>query len=1298
MEQAWQGHPQDGIVGWAADTPYEEDANNVVANMLHCIPDISTEPSAVREQVAQLDRTIQSRKERGPEHSSDWPLALDVEASINLGHAILERYSITASQDDFREAIHRFRSARQTSGQADEKATIASLGVARCYCQRYQHFGSYKDRILAQKEFSRLYTYDHASAALPYLGLLTAWEAEYQPRINEIEKWLNTITARLAMDTDDAREPSVAAEPHLMTTVNGHPASSLFPQETAGIDSMSMKASKIRDIGRRIRNLKLWRRSSLPVQQRADQVLQQPRPDIEPTSSMSLLQGDHSLPTNAGPVQPATIEGSGAPMRHNLDSTLSPDLVLYLEAQGRLLLHRSRLVGLYDDLNEAISTFSRCLRLLSERRELHWRFRKLLAEAYLRKFEFSEDDALFQEAIFHINQALSNTCLSRREKLSCLVDRAELLFIGSSYYPESRTIFLAQSREDADSALDTMLTMASPLKSRLELLLTRLLGLQRDSPGTEWQINRLEMLHNAFWSVNISIDFDFQSPYCQSHIIGLLGHKIFQEAARSRDLRQLDKAITLLRRALQTVTCEVMNFYPTLYWERLGALLYALLRRIDAVPKGEDYNELSQLAHQYLQYPAPLARQLKKEFLTTLSRVLEALPEACGMDDIERHSIGIDFLVQKVAFETKHAQVQSYYRGTLARMYKMRGKAHDPRAFYSAIQPEVSIHKDQIMRDLRAAEELYRENTEYWAKYGSTWPHATLGLSEVLFSMYELTQDCEAGKEALHLAYVYLREDSADTVGTMEAAERVADLEIALNAAWERATQFYDMVVDVFRGLVTEGHLIAEKRRFLMEWSRMPIIATTSAVTAQRPLVKVFERLETTRSLFWDRHFNQLEDLERLKRENPSLHQELMECKNLILKHLKTSSESLGPGVAYCGHIYDNIVRRIQNETGFENFMKWSISEEDLKRYCAEGPVIAFVHSNTQSYSIVTTAQGVSRVALDQFNELDCARKYQEYLEVVRLAERGSDEARRKLITLLKWLWEVAAKPVLSSLDLIPSTKKSMGLPRIWWVTGGWISAFPIHAAGDYELAVCDNKPCSVMDCVVSAYTPTLRALLRSRDWNSDKSSQGGEVRQEALLISVPNAGSLPPLHFARKEVEEIGKVLRPHCKLRSYIEPQAKTQEAINGLKSCTVAHFACHAEAAENPLESQLHLADSFRTPLRVARLMKMEIRNCQLAYLSVCESALNRQWRLRDESLHLAAALQMAGIPSVVGTWWKIMDDKATEMARTFYKNLVKGQVGIVAGQGNAARALHDAVVKTRNEGVDPFIWGAYAYFGC
>lgn len=376
MGPAQQVHPSHDIVGWAADTATEKDANNVVDSMLHKIPDVSTESPAVREQVARLDRTILSWKNKLAAHSPDHPVARKVEGSVILGHAILERYSITASQDDFRKAIHSFRSARQISGQADDKAAAASLGIARCYCQRYQHFGSSRDRGLAQTEFFRLYTQGHASAALPYLGLLTAWEAEYNPRIDEIEEWLGTIISHLshlARVTDETAELNVGAEPSApvelrrMTAASGNSSSSKPPPQSPWVDRSSKKISSVRDLGGRIRSLKLWSGSSLAVGKRADRDWHHPRFESEPTSSPSFLREDPSGSTNTEPGPSDKLEDIHSSMRQTLDSTSSLDLLLYLEAQGRLLLHRSRLLGIYPDLDVAISTFYRYLRLSSEK-------------------------------------------------------------------------------------------------------------------------------------------------------------------------------------------------------------------------------------------------------------------------------------------------------------------------------------------------------------------------------------------------------------------------------------------------------------------------------------------------------------------------------------------------------------------------------------------------------------------------------------------------------------------------------------------------------------------------------------------------------------------------------------------------------------------------------------------------------------------------------------------------------------------------------------------------------------------
>ncbi|KAK0744656.1 hypothetical protein B0T21DRAFT_358128 [Apiosordaria backusii] len=109
-----------------------------------------------------------------------------------------------------------------------------------------------------------------------------------------------------------------------------------------------------------------------------------------------------------------------------------------------------------------------------------------------------------------------------------------------------------------------------------------------------------------------------------------------------------------------------------------------------------------------------------------------------------------------------------------------------------------------------------------------------------------------------------------------------------------------------------------------------------------------------------------------------------------------------------------------------------------------------------------------------------------------------------------------------------------------------------------------------------------------------------------------------------------------------------------------------------------------------------MSLDPNKCQLAYLSACETAVIVEEGLREESLHISGALQMAGIPNTVATWWKIVDGKAVDIAAGFYRGLksTEGDLDI----RKAARSLHKAARNMRDATHDAFIWGAYVHSGC
>jgi CHAT domain-containing protein len=84
------------------------------------------------------------------------------------------------------------------------------------------------------------------------------------------------------------------------------------------------------------------------------------------------------------------------------------------------------------------------------------------------------------------------------------------------------------------------------------------------------------------------------------------------------------------------------------------------------------------------------------------------------------------------------------------------------------------------------------------------------------------------------------------------------------------------------------------------------------------------------------------------------------------------------------------------------------------------------------------------------------------------------------------------------------------------------------------------------------------------------------------------------------------------------------------------------------------------------------------------------------LREEAIHLAAGMLMAGYGSIVGTMWSIGDDDGLIIAEQFHKCLVDEAGG---DSGRAAYALPDTVAHLRNaRGENDFAcWVPFIHLG-
>ena len=108
-----------------------------------------------------------------------------------------------------------------------------------------------------------------------------------------------------------------------------------------------------------------------------------------------------------------------------------------------------------------------------------------------------------------------------------------------------------------------------------------------------------------------------------------------------------------------------------------------------------------------------------------------------------------------------------------------------------------------------------------------------------------------------------------------------------------------------------------------------------------------------------------------------------------------------------------------------------------------------------------------------------------------------------------------------------------------------------------------------------------------------------------------------------------------------------------------------------------------------------------------MSACNSASVRDFRLLDESIHLAAAIQLAGYPAVVATLWQVSDEYSSKVAKDVYGRML-GENKCLNPQ-LSAEGLHWAMRRfrditraapggfTKESGNDPLLWASYIHIG-
>ncbi|MFD4610020.1 CHAT domain-containing protein [Streptomyces sp. NPDC058440] len=415
---------------------------------------------------------------------------------------------------------------------------------------------------------------------------------------------------------------------------------------------------------------------------------------------------------------------------------------------------------------------------------------------------------------------------------------------------------------------------------------------------------------------------------------------------------------------------------------------------------------------------------------------------------------------------------------------------------------------------------------------------------------------------------------------------------------------------------------------------------------------------------------------------------------------------------------FEAVLSEIRSLDGFHAFGQ-PPSAEDLQAEAEEGPIVVLTVSARRSDALLLTDQGIDVLELPDLTADALQARAADLGDALDKATTGTTPEERTriqpvLTDLMGWLWDVVTGPVLTTLGHTRQPGPGEAWPRVWWVAGGLLGMLPLHAAGHHSDEPDDPHRRTVLDRVVSSYTPTVRALRYAR---ARATPHPGPPR--GLVVAMPTTPDLPDgtrLAHVGGEADLVCRHLGDAVLLREPApsgranpgEPSVGTPTkaaVLSLLPSVAIAHFACHGSAhPTDPSRSMLLLHDHVDDPLTVGSLDSVHLDDVRLAYLSACRTAAAGSAWLLDESVNLTSAFQLAGFPSVVGTLWEINDQASKTVADSFYTHL-RGPDGLI-DTGRAAWAIHQAVRDLR-DGRDlpgpydrvkvPHLWAAFLHAG-
>ncbi|WP_345664184.1 CHAT domain-containing protein [Streptomyces venetus] len=686
--------------------------------------------------------------------------------------------------------------------------------------------------------------------------------------------------------------------------------------------------------------------------------------------------------------------------------------------------------------------------------------------------------------------------------------------------------------------------------------------------------------------------------------------------------------------------------------------------------------------------------------------------------------------------------------GTLATRFDRNGSQGDLEAALAALREAVrttppghpceSVHLHNLgaafatrykrgdrMSDLDEAVRLLRRSTRLALADHPDRARYLVSLGSALGRRYAVTRRPEDATEAADVLSEAARMGSAAASCRIDAAARWCSL-AAEREDWPAAVQAAETAVGLLSLLAWRGAEQADSQHHLRRFAGQARFAASCALQSDNP-ARAVELAEQGRGVMWSRLLDMRADLSALREAASDLAVRLDHLRMLLDAPVQPSSiPSLGqpqgdpapPDRSALAREWDDLVEQVRQLDGFTDFLK-PHGIDRLLSLGDEGPVVLVNISSLRCDALIITDGRLRVRPLPRVTEKELIEEANRYLgslldvelatEAMLQAREAFDSGDRSraeitaytaardklhharteretvLASVLEWLWDRIAEPVLKDLGFV-NRPEGDDWPRLWWCPTGALTLLPLHAAG-HHAGPHEGPPRTVLDRVVSSYTPTLRALLEARLRAPEPPDRASDGRM--LLVAMSQTPGQEPLQAVRQDIDVLTSLLPDRLTL---LENAEATWDAV---KSELPAHrwtqFSCHGDQnVVDPLAGGLTLFDKTLT---LGDLSALSHRG-EFVFLSACKSAVGSP-RMPDEALTMAAVLHYTGYRHVIAALWSIADDAAADVARLVHRELISD--GVLHPE-KAAHALHTALLRLREDtGLPASSWLPFTHTG-